>query len=91
MTDNRPASGRFQKGRSGNPHGRPKVEGEVRTLAQKHGRAALERLVELMNSENERVAVVACQTILDRAYGKAPQSLHVDGELGVRGTLTIIR
>ena len=63
----------------------------MRKLAQKHGRAALERLVELMKSENERVAVVAAQAILDRAYGKPPQSLQLDGELGVRGTLTIIR
>ena len=104
MTDNRPASGRkqgrnrteqgnsatrFQKGRSGNPHGRPKVEGEVRELAQRYGRAAIERLVELMNSENERVAVVAAQAVLDRAYGKPPQSLQLDGEIGIRGRLEI--
>ncbi len=91
MTDNRARTGRFQKGRSGNPHGRPKAEGEIRDLGQTHGRADLERLVELMKSENERVAVIAAQAVLDRAYGKPPQSLQVDGEIGVRGTLTIIR
>jgi hypothetical protein len=31
---------------------------------------AIERLGELMESEDERVAVVACQAILDRAHGK---------------------
>jgi len=33
-----------------------------------------------MASGNERVAVVAAQAILDRAYGKPPQALHFDGE-----------
>jgi hypothetical protein len=31
---------------------------------------AVERLAELMESPDERVAAVACQAILDRAYGK---------------------
>lgn len=81
----------FKKGQSGNPGGRPKVEGEVRSLAQQHGPAALQRLVALMKSKNERVAVVAAQAILDRAYGKPPQALQLEGDLGIRGTLTIIR
>ncbi len=44
-----------------------------------------------MKSKNERVAVVAAQAILDRAYGKPPQALQLEGDLGIRGTLTIIR
>ena len=88
--DNRPPSGRrFRPGQSGNPGGRPKLEGDVRALAQQHGRAALERLVQLMGSDNERVAVVAAQAVLDRAYGKPPQGLQISGELGVRGSLVI--
>jgi hypothetical protein len=31
---------------------------------------AVERLGELMETQDERVAVVACQAILDRAHGK---------------------
>lgn len=87
--ENSAASGRFKKGQSGNPGGRPKVEGEIRELAQQHGPAALKRLVELMASENERVAVAAAQAVLDRGYGKAAQALHLDGELRVPGSLTI--
>jgi hypothetical protein len=60
-------------------------------LAQEHGPTALARLVQLMKSKNERVAVSAAQAILDRAYGKPPQSLQLDGELGIRGSLSIIR
>lgn len=89
MPENRPPSGRFEKGRSGNPGGRPKLEGEIRELAQKHGRKALERLVKLMASKNERVAVVAAQAVLDRGYGKPPQGLQISGELAVRGKLVI--
>ena len=67
--------GRFQKGKSGNPGGRPKIESEVRELAQKHGRAAIRRLVKIMKSDNDRVAVTACQALLDRGFGKPPQAL----------------
>ena len=70
----------FKKGQSGNPGGRPKEVAEVRKLAQEHGRAAIERLVELMASENERTAVAACEAILNRGYGRPPQSLTVAGD-----------
>jgi len=65
----------FRKGESGNPGGRPKVEGHVRELARRQGPRAIRRLTELMQSPNERVAVAACQALLDRGYGKAPISL----------------
>jgi hypothetical protein len=91
MTENKVPSGRLKKGQSGNPGGRPKLEGEIRALAQKHGKPAIERLVELMASKNERVAVAAAQVILDRGYGKPPQALQIDGELGIRRKLTIVR
>jgi len=84
--ENRDETGRFQKGQSGNPGGRPKAESEVRELAQQHGPAAVNRLVALMNSRNERVAVAACQAVLDRGYGKAPQAMKVDGDLGIHGS-----
>ena len=70
----------FEKGKSGNPGGRPKEVAEVRKLAQEHGRAAIERLVELMASENERTAVAACEAILNRGYGRPAQSLTVAGD-----------
>ena len=69
----------FEKGKSGNPGGRPKEVAEVRELAKKHGPAAIKRLVALMDSENERTAVAACQALLDRGYGKPPASIEHSG------------
>jgi len=45
-------------------------------LARQLSVRAVERLAELMESEDERVAAVACGAILDRAFGK-PQT-HPD-------------
>ena len=70
----------FEKGKSGNPGGRPKEVAEVRELAKKHGPAAIERLVKLMTSENERTAVAACEAILNRGYGRPAQSVTVAGD-----------
>jgi hypothetical protein len=71
--------GRFRKGQSGNPSGRPKVEGEVRNLARKYSRTAVRRLAQLMKSKNERVAVAAATALLDRAWGRPAQALTGPG------------
>ena len=61
---------------------RPKVEGDIRKLAQSYGKAALMRLVELIDSDEPRVSVTAAQAVLDRAYGKPPQSIDLPSGLG---------
>lgn len=71
----------FVKGTSGNPGGRPVVVREVRELAQTHAPAAILRLVELMQDPDGRVAVAACNALLDRAVGKATQALEVDARV----------
>ena len=70
----------FEKGKSGNPGGRPKDVAEVRSLARQHGPGAIEKLAELMGSDNERTAVAACEAILNRGYGRPAQSVSVSGE-----------
>ncbi len=70
----------FAKGKSGNPGGRPKEVAEVRELAKKHGPAAIKRLVKLMASDNERTAVSACEALLNRGYGRPPQSVTLAGD-----------
>jgi len=60
----------WKPGQSGNPSGHTAEYGEVNKLARQFSVRAIERLGELMESEDERVAVVAANSILDRAYGK---------------------
>jgi uncharacterized protein DUF5681 len=89
---NRPASGkgRFAPGISGNPSGRPKVEGEVRDLARRYTKRAIRRLAELIKSSNERVAVVAATALLDRGWGRPAQALTAaDGGPLIRSHLLV--
>jgi hypothetical protein len=67
----------WRPGESGNPGGRPKVAAEVRDLAREYGAKAIERLVALMHSKNESVAVRAVEAILDRAYGRPMQAMEL--------------
>jgi hypothetical protein len=62
---------RFEKGRSGNPGGRPKEHGEIRELARRHTDTAIATLVEVCHAgKNESARVAAATALLDRGYGK---------------------
>ena len=80
----RDASGRFLKGQSGNPGGRPKMPDHVRKLAQDKTEAAIDTLVELMQDPQSApsVRVDAANSILDRGWGKptqyVDQTMHED-------------
>ena len=74
----------FKKGTSGNPAGKlkgtlNKVVPEIREAAKAHGPAALLKLVSLIKSKDERVAITACTAILDRGYGRPAQNVDVKG------------
>ena len=56
----------WQPGQSGNPSGNSGEYGVAIKLAQRAAPKAMRRLIELMDSEDERVAPVACNSILDR-------------------------
>jgi len=45
---------------------------------------AVRRLIELMDSEDERVAAVACNSILDRVFGKAKAAEEAKDDLVAR-------
>ena len=76
---------RFPKGKSGNPGGRPKEDPEVKILAQKRTKEAIERLTYWMQSDDARASVAAANALLDRGCGKPSQSV----DMKVDGSLTI--
>ena len=50
---------------------------EIKDLARAYGVSAIERLGALLLSPDDRVAIAACQALLDRGYGKPRQSMDV--------------
>jgi hypothetical protein len=71
----RDAGGRFKAGTIGNPGGRPAQLREVVDLARSHTEAAITRLAELIDSENEFVALSAIEAMLSRGWGKPLQAI----------------
>src|SRR5712691_10766571 len=67
----------WKPGQSGNPAGHGAEYGEVVRLARLLAPRVVERLGELIESADERVAALACNAILDRAFGK-PQARPPD-------------
>lgn len=80
----------FQKGISGNPGGRKKTD-DIRVLARKHTKEAFERIVELIGSDDERVAIMAAKEVIDRAYGKAKPMEDEDETNKKNITINIVR
>ena len=75
----RDEKGRFAKGNKSNG-GRPKMPEEIREAFQKACPDALEVLIAIMSNERAKDTdrIRAAEVILDRGYGKAPQSIDLD-------------
>ena len=65
-------NGRFQKGKSGNPGGRPKATHSIQELAREHAPEAIKTLADISKNGTPGARVSAAIALLDRAYGKAP-------------------
>lgn len=84
----------FKPGQSGNPGGRPKrpatveahqIAVDVKAAARSHTTAAIQTLVDAMQSERASWAarVAAANALLDRGWGKASQALEHAGAVEV--------
>lgn len=71
----------FKKGQSGNPNGRPKKLPELDKLLadvlgeEKDGMTAGEAILKALRLKATKGDVRAAEVLLDRAYGKAKQSI----------------
>ena len=69
----------FEKGKSGNPGGRPKQNEDIKKLALQHCPKAIERLAYWMDHEDGRISVAASSALLDRGIGTPAQSVEHSG------------
>ena len=60
----------FQRGQSGNPSGKGGLYQEALRICREASPAAARKMVELMDSDDERVALMAAEKLLERAWGK---------------------
>jgi hypothetical protein len=67
----------WKKGESGNPTGRPVAEREVVELARQYSPEAIRKLAAIMRSGLPQQAIIAANSILDRAYGRPKQAVAV--------------
>jgi hypothetical protein len=76
--------GGFQKGRSGNPGGRPRETGEIRDLARQYTPQAIEALQAIMNEQQAPASarVAAAEALLNRAWGRPTQMIAGDEDAG---------
>lgn len=76
-----------KKGEVRNPRGRPKKDLDLAAMAQSHAQEAIQTLVSVMRNEDATPAarVTAAGEILDRGFGRAPQSIDVNATMTLSG------
>lgn len=81
--------GRILPGRSLNPGGQPRAAVEVRALLEQNTVKAAQRVIEMMDDADPKIALAAANSILDRVLGRAKQAVEVQGP-GVNAVLAAL-
>jgi hypothetical protein len=70
----------WKQGESGNPGGRPKQGKQLTALAREYTTSAMETLIEIMEDKSapKSARAKAAEVILDRGWGKAPQTVNLN-------------
>lgn len=94
MTHKRNTSGLipFKPGQSGNPSGRAKktpAEKAAESLSKKEAEKAMKKIVALIDSADDRVALAAAQHVLDRSLGKPVQHTQNDTNVTHNGSAPV--
>lgn len=84
---NRDTSGRFVKGQSGNPSGRPKKP----EIIEKYAKKAPEKLYAIATDPEtpKKLQKEIWQFFYEAQYGKAKQAVDVDGSIESTGTTVV--
>ncbi len=89
MPENRCESGKFKKGASGNPGGRPAVAQEFKERCREFmTEQGFDRLVSIATNENDKDRFRAIELIAGYAIGKPKQGMELTGEEG--GVINVI-
>ena len=84
---------KFKKGQTGNPNGRPRKLPELDKLLadvmgeEKDGLSAAEAILKALRAKATKGDIRAAEVLLDRAYGKAKQT--IDNNVNVSQPLVI--
>lgn len=83
-------AGKWAKGQTGNPGGRPKEVAHVKELARTFTTEAIQTLAQIMGdaAAPHSARVKASESLLDRAWGKAESTTNVNVNKDVRDLST---
>lgn len=76
----RSASGQWTKGVSGNPGGRPRIASDIREALEAATPRAVQVLVGLLDSADERIALRAAEVLLTRTLGPPGGTTIIDDD-----------